>query len=299
MAHVGTTLSQALFASGKIRDIVTASFFEENELRIISISKGNGKTRTIYSPNDEERAILAPHVPVLRDLQEHVLDDCVHGFRVKRSPITNAIPHLNMEYTLSFDLENFFDSVTYEHLKCLLPVGFRREVKDGGVLYQRAPRQGLPTSPFVANIAAAAMDRDILASLCLPITSVVYTRYADDLSFSWCGDRSLHTWLRTEVKRVVESHRFKLAKGKTHLQSSKAGRRVVCGVAVDHELHARRDARRRLRAASHRCEGLFNANQLADAFDEKAGARHHIKLAHRQMNGLRAWCSMKIPQEKA
>ena len=265
---------------------------------MISISKGNGKTRIIYSPNPEERATLAMHIDQLRTLQEHLLDDCVHGFRVKRSPITNALPHLNKDYTLSLDLASFFDSVNCMHLKGTLPDGMLQSVRDGGVLHMGAPRQGLPTSPFVANIAAAAMDRDVRSSLALLTTEVVYTRYADDLSFSWNGDRSVHEWLRKEVRRVVESHRFLLAKGKTHLQSAKAGRRVICGVAVDHELHARREARRRLRAAAHRVHGIAMTRALGEALYGKPIKTNNVRLAHRQMTGLTAWCSMKIPQEK-
>ena len=267
-------------------------------MRMISVSKGKGKWRIIYSPNAEERSTLAPHVDRLRILQEHLLDDCVHGFRVKRSPIKNALPHLNKDYTLSFDLANFFDSVNEWHLRDTIPDFMRTELRLGGVLYMGAPRQGLPTSPFVANIAAVALDRDVRSSLSLlTTTEVVYTRYADDLSFSWNGDRSLHEWLRKEVKRVVESHRFLLAKGKTHLQSAKAGRRVICGVAVDHELHARREARRRLRAATHRVHLIQQTRNLSQALAGSTVVKQDIKLAHRQMVGLTAWCSMTLPKE--
>lgn len=270
---------------------------KRTSMQMISVSKGNGKRRIIYSPSTEERKVLAPHTDQLRILQEHLLDDCVHGFRVKRSPITNALPHLNKDYTLSFDLADFFDSVTKRHLWNILPVNMIREIRGGGVLYKDAPRQGLPTSPFVANIAAVALDRDVRSSLALLTTEVVYTRYADDLSFSWNGDRSLHEWLRKEVKRVVESHRFLLAKGKTHLQSAKSGRRVICGVAVDHELHARREARRRLRAATHRVNLIHQTRNLSQALAGSTVVKQDIKLAHRQMVGLTAWCSMKLPKE--
>lgn len=265
-------------------------------MRMISISKGNGKSRIIYDPNAQEREVLALHFDQLRTLQERILHDCVHGFRMKRSPITNALPHLNKDFTLSFDIASFFDSVDCLHLKDILPENMLRTVGSGGVLYMAAPRQGLSTSPFVANIAADRMDRDILSMLCKSMTPITYTRYADDLSFSWCVDRSLHDWLRKEVKSVIEGHRFSLARGKTHLQSARAGRRVICGVAVDHEIHARREARRRLRAATHRVINLAKTHNFANALNGKP-MKIDIRLAHRQMVGLNAWCNMTIPQE--
>lgn len=267
-------------------------------MRIITISKGNGKKRIIYAPNADERYLLEAHMPYLEDAQESTCGPEVHGFRPHRSPITNAAAHLNREFTLSFDLAGFFDSVDARHLRKLLPEHMLREVREGGVLHLGAPRQGLPTSPFVANIAASPMDADIRNELCLPVRDVVYTRYADDLSFSWSGDRHLHNWLRREVKRIVEQHRFTLAKGKTHLQSSAAGRRVICGVAVDHGLHARREARRKLRAAEHNVNTITRIRELACAFEGTPEPDKHIKLAHRQLSGLRAWCSMTPPRKE-
>ena len=66
----------------------------------------------------------------------------------------------------------------------------------------------------------------------------------------------------------------------------------MCWVAVVYGYLARRDARRRLRAATHRVVTLANAHELANAFEEKPEEWQHGRLAHRQMAGLRAWCNM-------
>jgi hypothetical protein len=51
------------------------------------------------------------------------------------------------------------------------------------ILYSGRAAQGLPSSPAAANLAGADLDAGILERLKDLDLRVVYTRYADDLSF--------------------------------------------------------------------------------------------------------------------
>lgn len=227
-------------------------------MNIIKIEKKSGGTRTIYVPDRKEKRKYRKLIPKLNPLLEQICRPLpCHGFMPNRSPVTNAQAHVGYRWSLSFDLKDFFDTVGKEHLKGVVPDKMIEKV-----LYEGAARQGLPTSPLVANLAAAAMDRAIIARLLpmqhvpkpdgeLSLKGVTYTRYADDLTFS-SNDRSPLDAIKEWLPSVVTAHKFVLNAKKTRLQWSGFGRRVITGVAVDDKgIYPTRSVRRRLRAALH------------------------------------------------
>ena len=209
------------------------------------IRKRNGKTRLIYKPNHRRKTRLRLLVPELNALARDLCDPrVVHGFMPGKSPVTNALEHVGFQWTLCCDLADFFDSVTAKHLP-ILPQEILEEI-----LVDGAARQGLPTSPAAANLAAGKLDRAILRWIARSPAEIRYTRYADDLSFS---SDQLHvlTRLRAVLPRIVKRSGFTLNESKTRILSARAGRRIITGVAVDDSIHAPRTVRRRLRAARH------------------------------------------------
>jgi hypothetical protein len=210
------------------------------------IKKKAGGYRVVYIPNKTEMRILREiaskmHVAVVQADVHNV----VHGFRRARSPVTNAIPHVGYAVTVSFDLKDCFDHVrmsmfdptvlsTYRHIEMCFPDG--------------AARQGLPTSPFWCNLALAPLDDAVVTWL---DGHAVYTRYADDLSFS-SNDPSMVKTLIDTVPLLCDRFGFVINRSKTHVQDARFGRRIVTGIAVDDaSIHSPRVLRRRLRAAKH------------------------------------------------
>jgi len=214
--------------------------------------RGNGH-RVVYVPNKKEKPRLRKIAKALGYISEKHCDlTVVHGFMRGRSPITNAIVHIGYDHTLSMDLTDFFDTCTrdkYDHpvladIK-LTPKTYRYVIVDG------AARQGLPTSPAMSNIAAIPMDA-ALSRLCNESGErAVYTRYADDLTFSSNSEQVIHH-LRKQVPQIVESLGFEVNKRKTKHMRAKAGRRHITGVAVgDRNIYPTRKFRRRFRAVKH------------------------------------------------
>lgn len=238
-------------------------------MHIAQIPKGNGKFRTIYVPNPQEKKDLKRMLSSINKKQTKILDkNIVHGFMPLRNPVTNAKMHIGYEYTLCFDLEDFFDSVTLDKFKTyetrLTENQKNRCFVDG------AARQGLPTSPALANIAAWPMDRAIMIYIEKKAPKIVYTRYADDLSFSF-NDPLLIKELRRIIPKIVESNGFKINQNKTKCQAAIAGRRIICGVAVDFDnIYPTRKSKRKLRAALH---------------------QKHMRSAQ----GLKEWTKLKEP----
>jgi len=185
--------------------------------------------------------------------------------------VTNAERHIGWRYTLSFDLADFFDHVSPESLvraQYSLDPHQRQLLMPG-----RRARQGLSTSPFIANIAASALDTRILQAIDGAGIHAIYTRYADDLTFSY-DEPHITRILQQLIPVVCDQCGFPVNPAKTRLHSALSGRRVICGIAVDDSgLLPTRRTKRRLRAALH---------------------QGHT----RQAAGLREWMSLTPPRSR-
>lgn len=234
----------------------------------VIITKGNGKSRLIYVPNRQEKATLRSLVSeIAKKALKASPEGVCHGFVHERSPVTNAIAHVGHAFTLCFDLKDFFESVTPDKLS-----GKISSEVQSLVFVDGAARQGLPTSPAVANLAAASMDHAIIRFRDKRKIQFVYTRYADDLSFSY-DDPDLSVLLLKEIPLIVRRCGFAVNEQKTKLQASSSGRRVVTGIGVDDAIHPTREMKRRLRAAIH--QGHKN-----------------------QARGLEEWCRLTPPKAR-
>lgn len=235
--------------------------------KISRIPKGNGKFRQIYIPSNEYKAELRALIPglerILDRLDTHRLN---YAFQKGRNCVLNALQHAGYGYTLSMDIEDFFNSIHAGHLSGLITAEHMdRCLIDGN------PKQGLPTSPLIATIAFLRCDSEIYHALNKLKIRFSYTRYADDLIVSF-DDRHHLTAISFIIKQAVARHGFRINPAKTRLQSSKNGRRVITGVALANEGPcATRRTNRKLRAAQHQA----NAASL---------------------RGLREWSSCKLPR---
>jgi len=227
------------------------------------------KVRTLYVPEPQMKEELQR----LNRLLQHVpIHPAAHGFVPGRSVVTAAYHHVGYSHTSSFDLKSWYDTITEEHCR---RAGLAEEMIQR-VCVEGAPRQGLPTSPTVANIAAKWLDfalQHIADKL-----GGAYTRYADDLTISH-NDAIAPADLTVEVRRLVEHHGFTLNERKTEHQTARGGRRILCGVGVDDVgVYPTRKQKRRLRAAVHQ-------SALSRT------AKNHAR-------GLAQWCRTPIPAEK-
>jgi len=254
-------------------------------MQIIHKKKRSGKIRTIYAVSQEESRKY-------RDLLSKIVQPesalkAAHGFMPGRSIVTNAIPHINKKITINMDLTDFFDSVRPVQLLGKIPNVCIEECfldpKGNPDKYDGAPRQGLPTSPAIANIAAIPMDKAIMKKLTkLDLPGVVYTRYADDLSISYDNDsQEVAKTVISFIKDIVRRCGFSVNTHKTRIVRNKS-RREVCGVMVDDDIYISRRQRRKLRAAKHNLEMAIkdgkNAKILQSLMFKVKGLSEFAKL---------------------
>lgn len=130
--------------------------------------------------------------------------------------------------------------------------------------------QGAPTSGALANLVVH--DLDITFSALAQQQRMVYTRYADDLTFSSIEDFNLRhaTQLIRDVDTALRSAGFSLHKKKTHVVPP-GSRKVVLGLLVDRD-HVRLNRAMRSRIAEH-VRGV-----------EKFGLAPHV--AHRRFSSI-------------
>lgn len=248
-------------------------------MKTLEIKKKSGGVRIVVCPDPEVKASLRALVgPIMAKCRS----EYAHGFRPMHSPVTNAQCHIGYRYTLSMDLSDFFDSVTPDRVRGRLSKDeLAACMVDPGDGKPRAC-QGLPTSPAVSNIAAEPLDTAIAKLIEKKGRGVVYTRYADDLTFSF-DDWSYYPLLLREIPQIASRCGFRINPKKTRLQDSAYGRREITGISVgESDIRVPRRIRRALRAAEWRAQ-----------HGETPGAR---RGAAKRAAGLAEWSKCRLPQ---
>lgn len=238
-----------------------------------TIPKKTGGVREIAAPMPRlKRAQYWTLGNILQPLQTH---DAAHGFCAKRSILTNARPHTGKRVVINIDLKDFFPTINYRRVKGLfVSLGYPEKVAaplalictdaerdklqiDGRTWNvmrgERRLPQGAPTSPAIANLIAARLDRRVVgAARKLGFT---YTRYADDMTFS--GDAAPHSKavkkLLWQLRKIAEAEGFTFNDEKTRVMGS-GTRQDVTGLVVNSRPAVARSERRRFRAWLHTAE---------------------------------------------
>ncbi len=225
-------------------DVVDIAENQHAHYTVFRIAKRRGGSRVIEAPSTRLKHIQRY---VRRNITSTVpVSECVHGFRTGRSIVTNARPHVGQDLVVRYDLRDFFGSVrTTRVLSVFRDLGYARPVAqllaDICTLGGRLP-QGAPTSPDLANIAARRLDERLSALAAR--RGFIYTRYADDLTFSGAGVKPASS--RRAIEHIIRDSGFRPNRQKTaHL--SQATRQRVTGIVVNKRLNWPRDVRRWLR----------------------------------------------------
>jgi RNA-directed DNA polymerase len=273
------------------------------------------------------RLIEAPR-PRLAQLQRRLLHEvldqipvhpCAYGFVVGRSVSDFAAPHVGRGLVVRIDLEDFFPSVPASriygvfrgagypepiaHLFTAMvttrtPHGVRSQARVVHASQRARHRrmldrlgdshlpQGAPTSPALANLAAFRLDQR-LAGLAAT-ANARYSRYADDLVFSWSSDDArrvnVDRWA-SSVKRIATDEQFRVNDAKTRSLSAYQ-RQEVGGIVVNERLNVARPKVDLVRAMVHRAatHGLASVTGIPADVDP-----------HAHLLGLISWVEFVNP----
>jgi hypothetical protein len=260
-----------------VADLARRLGMEEEKLRQVEpayqeflISKRSGGTRTILAPAPPLKAVQRCVLRrLLRRLKCH---PAVHGFERGRSIVTNALPHAFHAVLVRMDLKDFFQSTSEDRVRAyFFKIGWNEEAT--ALLLRICTHrgglpQGAPTSPRLSNLVNARMDARLAAMATQAVTwpglprgdrsnvpdecRAVYTRYADDLTFSFpiADPETIHRviWFAKETVRA-EGYELHM-KRKLHIRRAH-DRQLVTGLVVNEGVNLPRQVRRRLRAIEH------------------------------------------------
>lgn len=278
------------------------------------IEKATGGQRAIAAPRAALRRVQRT---ILREILDKVpVHDAAHGFVKGCSTVTNAAPHARAALVVKLDLIDFFPTLHFRrvrgifqelgyssviaHLLASLST-YRPKLEDGEVAWPGVLPQGAPTSPALANIACRRMDARL--SALAKKSGARYTRYADDLTFSFDVDPTspapgdprppLGRFLWW-VDQICQQEGFSENARKRRILRGKTQQRVT-GIVVNSGLFIPRRDRHRFRAilANVKKNGL--EAEAARFSSSAAGARGQKDFAA-WLRGFAAYVNMVQPE---
>ena len=277
------------------------------------VPKRSGGHRLLEVPKSALRSIQRR---ILHELLEYVpAHEAAHGFRARRSCVTNAEPHVGQQIVMRLDLQDFFVSIQGGRVTAMFrTLGYPEqaarvlaglctnrvpadvvEVRDLGKYDFELPQldwltrkryrsphlpQGAPSSPALANLCAFRLDLRLQALA--ESGAAQYTRYADDLTFS--GGKELARGAERFLNRVgavALEEGFSVNFRKTRVMR-RGVRQQVTGIVVNEKPNVRREEYDRLKATLHNCARLGPTGQNRE---KRTDFRAHLagRIAHLSM----------------
>ena len=240
------------------------------------IPKRNGGQRTIKAPVDALKVLQRKLSDLLQDCVDEInsannrKDRTAHGFKRKRSIITNARQHRHRRWVFNLDLEDFFPSINFGRVRGFLLKNRDFELHEDVATviaqiacYENSLPQGSPCSPVISNLVAHLLDMRLVKFA--SAAGCTYSRYADDLTFSTNKNKcpvdiavpsgtdgvASHLWLPgVALQKVIERTGFRINAKKTHLMY-RASRQDVTGLVVNEKINVRWEYRHNVRAMVH------------------------------------------------
>jgi len=265
----------ALLQTSK-KGLATILFSQKIETRYTTfdIPKKHGGTRTIKAPDDKLKLLQQKLSTLLQDCQQDMeaakgkQDKVAHGFKRKRSIISNAQRHRNRRWVFNIDLKDFFPSINFGRVRgfFMKDRNFLLEKDVATVLAQiacdgQALPQGSPCSPVISNLITHILDMHIVRIASR--AGCTYTRYADDLTFStnqreFPKDIAVQTsttpavWIPgSKLVKLIEHSDFEVNEKKTRM-CFRDSRQDVTGLIVNKKINVPSEYRQTVRAMVYR-----------------------------------------------
>ncbi|HAO11521.1 MAG TPA: hypothetical protein DCQ51_10205 [Planktothrix sp. UBA8407] len=267
------------------QDIAKLMKIRVKRLRFLAFSRNKSHYTCFKIPKKigGDRHISAP-MPFLKKAQLWILHnilekikihDAAHGFILNHSIVTNAQPHIGKDIIINFDLKDFFPSISYPRVKGLFKsLGYSetasiiwgllcteptlKQIELDGEIHslrswtERHLPQGAPSSPAITNLLCRRLDQRLTQMA--QKYGFVYTRYADDLTFSASGNSLTNlSNIFNETGFIVKTEGFNLNQDKTRIMR-KSQQQEVTGMIVNNKVNIPRETLKRFRATLYQIE---------------------------------------------
>ncbi len=249
--------------------------------KTFEIKKKSGGFRKISTPTSSLKIIQRKLNQVLHCVFHPKIP--VHGFALERSIVTNARVHAGQRYVFNIDLKNFFPSIhlgrvrgMFMHIPYELPHAVATVLAQICCHDEQLP-QGAPTSPIISNMLCSKMDSQLrrLAKE----HRCIYTRYADDITFSTSMpkfpvaiatiDASMQVQVGHDLGEKIIGNGFEINLSKVRLQT-RYQRQEVTGLTVNKFPNVKRSYVRQIRAMLHAWRSLGEVAAERDFWERDA-----------------------------
>lgn len=253
-----------LASTQKTQDLCRSLRITEEQLHYVlthpgyvqfTIPKKSGGTRLISAPGIQLKTIQYRLARKLNKMYARVHPTSVYGFIPKQTLEAeftikgNAQQHTGQRVVLNIDLKDFFHSITLQQVYELFRSDlFQLSDTAAKVLAllcceQKKLPMGAPTSPVVSNFICLKLDAK-LQNLS-KAEGLIYTRYADDLTFSHSTDITPEQI--GGIRKIIHEFGFTINEKKVHRQHQN-GKQWVTGLKVNEQVNVDRKYIRNLRA---------------------------------------------------
>jgi RNA-directed DNA polymerase len=251
-----------------------AVFFTDFFYREFKVKKYNGAIRIISEP-----------LPSLKEIQSWVLENILYKCNVSRyakayvkdrNIVENVKYHKGQDVVLKLDIQNFFPSIRLPQVvQIFSDLGYSALLSS--LLAKLCCRreslpQGAPTSPTISNIHLYVFD-EALSKFCSQ-RAIRYTRYADDLSFSFRKDQ-LPAEIIAFVEQTLLPLNLYLNEEKTKIFKP-SQRQVITGVVVNEKVQLPRIYRKKIRQEIHYINKFGLSDHLKRTNNIKANYIQHL-----------------------
>ncbi len=198
---------------------------EKPQYSQFDIPKAGGAKRLIQTPVGELKDLQHKLNTYLQCVYHYLKPPCAYGFILNaadelrlRNIYTNAMQHLNAQWVLNMDIKDFFPTINSQMLHTALKelLGFQKPLLNlliGLTTCKGKLPTGAPTSPILSNLVC--LDVDMKLQSLARAYDAIYTRYADDMTFSFDTKPTIEA--QNAIRQIIENQGFMLNDTKTTL----------------------------------------------------------------------------------
>lgn len=265
-----------------------------------NIPKKTGGYRHLSKPN---KVLMVIQRKIQREILNSIkFPDYVTGFVKKRNNYQNARTHTKGSIIVNIDIKNYFSSIRFYQVRSVFHnLGYsgeiatvlallttkqdatKVEIEDRTVWSMSQTRklpQGSPTSPLIANLVGLKIDKQLKKRS--EKLGFLYSRYADDMTFSTTKKDADIKALLYMARKTLELHGFKANPKKTKVMF-KNDRQEVTGLIINSgNPRVPREWRRRLRAAVHQFKFIEDKEEMEKEYRRITGCLQYLRWSHPQ-----------------
>jgi len=250
------------FAGSAFHSLAYKIGYNEERLRyIVSHFRGQYRKRKELDKKNKERLIFSPSQG-LKKLQRSILayiskktsfPETFHGYKKKRSNLTNARCHLNKRVVTKLDIKDFFPSVHFKKVFALFrSLGFNEQ--ESKILSRLTTADyclphGFSTSPTLAVLMLRNLDKRLKTLFMKEKLSYTYTFFSDDITIS--GNMGIKTFEKL-ICKIFKQEGFVINKDKIDEQPYWK-KQEVTGIGVNKKFNVPYAYRHNLRAVINNC----------------------------------------------